>query len=306
MHKVVAAVDIGTTSVKLLIRSAAGELVRQVTVTGLGEGVAHAGRLSEAAIERTCTALSAFRDEIAAHGADAVRCVATSASREAANRDEFFDRAAAALGVRPVLLSGTDEALLGYRGARSGFRDLTGSVGTLDIGGGSTELSIGTAHGVQGVSIDLGARVLTDLDFRHDPPWASELSNAIGRAHDGVEDALREVPDLGSIDRLLGVGSTITTVARVEIGQAVFARDELHGFVLTRAAIEDVFRTLATESLADRVHNPGLAADRAELIVGGCCVLVAVMRRLQLDELTVSLTNLLDALALDLLRGDDE
>ena len=93
---------------------------------------------------------------------------------------------------------------------------------------------------------------------------------------------------------LVGIGGTITTIAAVEIGLAEYDRDALHRFVLTRAAAEDVFRTLATERLADRMHNPGLPRDRTDIIVGGCCVLLAVMRRLELKECVVSETDLLD------------
>jgi exopolyphosphatase/guanosine-5'-triphosphate,3'-diphosphate pyrophosphatase len=115
--------------------------------------------------------------------------------------------------------------------------------------------------------------------------------------HDLLDDALRdEVPMAEDAPVLVGVGGTITTVAAVEIGLAVYDRERVHHFRLERSAVEDVFRTLATEPLAARVHNPGLQLERADIIVGGCCVLVAIMRRLRADEIVVCDADLLDAL----------
>jgi exopolyphosphatase/guanosine-5'-triphosphate,3'-diphosphate pyrophosphatase len=108
------------------------------------------------------------------------------------------------------------------------------------------------------------------------------------------------IPEVGRAGTVLGVAGTITTVAAVEIGLAIYDRDAIHHFVLTRDAVEDVFRTLATEALADRIHNPGLAPERAPVIVGGLCVLVAIMRRLGLDELVVSESDILDGLTASL------
>jgi exopolyphosphatase/guanosine-5'-triphosphate,3'-diphosphate pyrophosphatase len=116
---------------------------------------------------------------------------------------------------------------------------------------------------------------------------------------DHVDDIIRLHPEALEVSRVVGVAGTIVTVAAVELGLAEFDGTALHGFTLSRDAAEDVFRTLATEALADRVHNPGLPRDRADVIVGGCCVLVALLRRLKVDELTVSTHNLLDGVVLE-------
>ena len=137
---------------------------------------------------------------------------------------------------------------------------------------------------------------LTETELHHDPPRPEELTNALGLVHDPSTTSCAEIPTAEDAPTLVGVGGTITTVAAVEIGLATYDRDHVHHFVLTRDAAEDVFRTLATEPLADRVHNPGLQQERADIIVGGCCVLVAIMRRLHADELIVCDADLLDAL----------
>jgi exopolyphosphatase / guanosine-5'-triphosphate,3'-diphosphate pyrophosphatase len=306
MNSPVAAIDIGTTSTNLLITSADGQIERRVTVTRLGDGVDRSRLLSPDAIAQTMATLGEYKALIDAHNVTSIRLVATSASRDATNRDEFFDQAEALFGVRPELLSGPEEARLSFAGAVGGLSPAPRAdelIAVLDIGGGSTELVVGHGDGsiVGASSMNVGARRLTELEFTQDPPRPEELTNAIGRVVDDLEDVAREIPQLTKAARFIGVASTITVVAAVELGLAEFSAEQLHGFELSRDAAEDVFRTLATERLADRVHNPGLPADRADVIVGGCCVLVAVMRKLQLDAITVSVTNLLDGVAADLL-----
>jgi exopolyphosphatase/guanosine-5'-triphosphate,3'-diphosphate pyrophosphatase len=148
-------------------------------------------------------------------------------------------------------------------------------------------------------SIPCGAVTQTEVHLHRDPPRPEELTNAIGEVTDHLDDIIRLHPEVLEASRVIGVAGTIVTVAAVELGLPKFDAAALHGFALTRDAAEDVFRTLATEALADRVHNPGLPHDRADVIVGGCCVLVALLRRLKVDVLTVSTHNLLDGLALE-------
>jgi exopolyphosphatase / guanosine-5'-triphosphate,3'-diphosphate pyrophosphatase len=143
---------------------------------------------------------------------------------------------------------------------------------------------------------------LTERHLVDDPPRPEQLLNAIGDTHDLVDDVLREVPEFASATTIIGTSGTILTVAAVEIGQRSFDADALHGMHLSRAAVEDVFRTLATETLADRKHNPGLPADRADVIVGGLCVLVALMRKWDAPHVTVSARNIMDGICAEL-RG---
>jgi exopolyphosphatase/guanosine-5'-triphosphate,3'-diphosphate pyrophosphatase len=245
--------------------------------------------------------LAEYREELDAHGVTTVRAIATSASRDATNRDEFFDRADAVLGVRPELISGDEEARLAFLGAVGVVRATHEPPwGMLDIGGGSTELVLGDLEQRDGMSIDVGSVRITEQFLRGDPPRPEELSNAIGMVTDHLEDAVRSMPGLLEGPPMIGIAGTITTVAAVEIGLPAFDPDRIDGLRLTRDATEDVFRTLATEPLADRVHNPGLPRERADVIVGGCCVLVAVMRRLHLPELIVTVRSILDGVAAEL------
>jgi exopolyphosphatase/guanosine-5'-triphosphate,3'-diphosphate pyrophosphatase len=153
----------------------------------------------------------------------------------------------------------------------------------------------------------MGASRLTDAYLPSDPPGPDELSAALSIVELHIDDVRREVPGLadalGSSGLVIGVGGTLSTMAAVEIGLPRYDRDRLHGFVLDRPAAEDVFRTLATESAADRAFNPGLEADRVDLIVGGACVVVETMRQLDIDQITVSQTDLIDAVAAELLES---
>ena len=311
MTRHVAAVDIGTNSTNLLVRDAAGNAIeRIVTVTRLGRGVDAGGRLASDAIERTCNALRHYADVLARHRVDTVRdlrVVATSAARDASNRHEFFTAVHDSIGRSPDVLSGDDEGRLAHRGALTNL-DVGGGWHLLvDIGGGSTELVLGEFTGGRPAmravrSLDVGAVRLTERHLLGDPPRPEELTNAIGDAYDLIDDALRDVPDMKLATRLVGSAGTIVTTAAVEVGQKVIDPSALHGFVLTREAVEDVFRTLATETLADRVHNPGLPPDRADVIVGGLCVLVAVMRRFDARDIVVSAHNVMDGICAELLE----
>lgn len=302
--KPLAAIDIGTNSTNLLIVDVDGhELAREVHVTRLGEGVAATKQLSDTAMTRTLQRLENYRSLLDHHGVESLRVVATEACRQASNVATFLEAVQAIIGVMPELLSGSNEGRLTYRGALDGFIPSSESTIVIDIGGGSTEIMLGTTSVDHVMSIPIGAVVITEKELHHDPPRPEELTNAIGLATDYIEDIIRQRPEVRDATRIIGVAGTIVTVAAVELGLHTFDATQLQGMILTRSAVEDVFRTLATESLANRRHNPGLSAQRADIIVGGCCVLVAIMRKLKLNSITVSTRNILDGIAAELLSG---
>ena len=303
-----AAIDCGTNSTRLLIVDGRGDpLERVMRITRLGQGVETAGRLAPDAMERTLAVLREFRELLDRYGVPAsrVRMSATSAARDAANRDEFFDAAEAIVGVRPELLSGADEGRLAFRGATAGLDPALGPFLVLDIGGGSTEFIVGTTEPSGVISVDVGCVRVTEKFLHSDPPDAGELSDALMVVRLHLDDVVRELPQVMDAARLVGVAGTITTVAAVELGLQHDDHAAVHHFTLTRAAVEDVFRTLATERLADRVHNPGLERARADVIVGGALVLVAVMRHFEFEECVVSVSDILDGLVLSVLDREE-
>jgi exopolyphosphatase/guanosine-5'-triphosphate,3'-diphosphate pyrophosphatase len=292
----VAAIDIGTNSTNLLIVDPQGnEIVREVNVTRLGKGVAASGILDDQAIAATVQQLAIYASLLKQHNVETFRVTATEACRRASNANTFLDQAETTLGKRPEIITGAEEGQLAFRGALSRLEPHNGITIVVDIGGGSTEVMIGQGNSLQHTSsFPVGAVVLTETELHRDPPRPEELTNAIGLVTDFMDDLVREQPQVLDATRVVGVAGTIVTIAAVELGIARFDPVALHGMTLTRDAAEDVFRTLATESLTDRKSNPGLPAERADVIVGGCCALVGIMRRLRLPSITVSVHNLLD------------
>jgi len=300
----VAAIDIGTNSVRLLVsQDGRTTLERLMRITRLGKGVDASGRLDPDAIERTVAVLLEYRDVMDRFGVGRVRMTATSAARDAANRDDFFDAAEAAVGVRPELLSGEEEGRLSFLGATADLDPADGPFLVCDIGGGSTEFSYGTTESEATISTDMGCVRITEAWLHSDPPSAEELSQAISIVEIHLDDVVREIPEATEAATFVGLAGTVSAAAAIEIGLAEYDRDHIHHFVLTKAAVEDVFRTLATEALADRIHNPGLERERADVIVGGMCVLVSIMRRLGFRECLVSEADILDGLAMSIASG---
>ena len=300
MDKTLAAIDIGSNSTNLLIVDQAGQtLERIVRSTRLGANIGATGALSAESMQRTLECLREYESLIKQHNVSHRRTVATAACRAAKNTGEFFAKVEKISGAAPELITGEIEGALSFVGATSSFDDRISTL-VVDIGGASTELMVGTDTLDFAVSLPFGAVNLTESELHRDPPRPEELTNAISLVSDGVDDVAHNYPLIGEVERVVGVAGTIVTVAAVEVGQKTFDPAALHKLTLSRDAVEDVFRTLATEPLRDRVFNPGLPRDRADIIVGGCCVLVAVMRRLQISEIVVSQYNLLDGLISEL------
>jgi exopolyphosphatase / guanosine-5'-triphosphate,3'-diphosphate pyrophosphatase len=306
-HAAVAALDLGTNSTRVLVATSGEDgtldiLDRRNTITRLGQDVNATGRLADEAIERTLACLRGYREVIDRHDVGRLRVAATSAARDAANRKELFDAVEDLVGARPELLSGTEEGRLTFLGATGELDPARGPFLVVDIGGGSTEFIVGTDR-VEGVmSIDVGCVRLTEKFLEHDPPRPEELTACISFTDAYLDDVVREIPAVAGARTLVGVAGTVTTVAAVEIGLLTYDRDRIHHFTLTRDAAEDVFRTLATEPRDQRIHNPGLEEARADVIVGGCCVLVAILRRFGFDEMLVSESDILDGLASSLIE----
>jgi exopolyphosphatase/guanosine-5'-triphosphate,3'-diphosphate pyrophosphatase len=300
----VAAIDMGTNSTRLLIADVEGHgrdarsttLDRRMTITRLGQDVDARRRLHPDAIARTLDALREYGDAMRAARVERARAVATSAARDATNRDELFDAALPLLGTRPELIDGTEEAELSFLGATAELGGDGAPYLVVDIGGGSTEFVAGSTTPEASISVDMGCVRLTEQFLRSDPPNAEELSIAVGHVRDQLGDVDRAVPGATSAKTLVGLAGTVSAMAAIEQGLTAYDRERIHGFRLSRDAAEDVFRTLATESHAQRRHNPGLEPDRVDVIVGGAIVVVTIMRTYGFDEMLVSEADILDGL----------
>ncbi|MDP6910470.1 MAG: DUF501 domain-containing protein [Acidimicrobiales bacterium] len=301
---VVAAIDCGTNSTRLLIgRASAGSslagfetLDRQMHITRMGEGVDATGRLAPQAIDRVLAVLGRYREAMDAYGVASCRITATSAARDAANRDEFFDAAEAIVGFRPELLSGLDEGRLSFAGATADLDADDGPFLVVDIGGGSTEFVVGTTDAEAAWSCDIGCVRLTEQWIDHDPARPEELVACLSVTEAHLDEVLLEVPGAADARTLVGLAGTVSCTAAVEIGLAAYDRERIHHFRLSKEAVEDVYRTLATEDRDERMANPGMEEARADVIVGGLSILVKVMRQFGFDECLVSESDILDGL----------
>jgi exopolyphosphatase/guanosine-5'-triphosphate,3'-diphosphate pyrophosphatase len=220
---------------------------------------------------------------------------ATSASRDAANRDDFFDPAERLVGVRPDLISGDEEATLEYAGATHELTEPEPYL-LIDVGGGSTEFIAGgrTPEGL--ISIDVGCVRLTEQYLHSDPPTPEELSVAVSVVRDHLADVDRAVPGAAHAKTLIGTAGTVWTMGAIELGVDASESERIHHTRLNRAAAEEIFRTLATETVEQRRHNPGLEPGRVDVIVGGVIVVVSAMRHWGFDEMLVSEADILDGL----------
>lgn len=304
MSDAYAALDLGTNSTRVLVAEVETRdggppglraLDRRMTITRMGQGVNATRRLRPDAIERTLSVLREYRAVLDAHHVEHARATTTSAARDAENREELFVPAREILGFDLELISGDEEARLSFLGATAELKAPAPYL-VVDIGGGSTEVVLGSREPVAAKSIDVGCVRITEQFLASDPPAPEELSNAVAFVRDHLADVDQEIPGLRDAATLVGLAGTVSAVAAIEQGLAVYDRDRIHGFRITRAAAEDVFRTLATESVAERRHNPGLEPERADVIVGGTLVLVSIFRHFGFDGMLVSEADILDGL----------
>lgn len=292
-----AAIDVGTQSTNLLVRDAHGrDLARIISATRLGENLHATGLLAADAMQRTVEEIERHLDRARELGATEISLTGTAACRRAKNTSDFSDLVRTRTGLELEVLSEQEEARLSFVGALSGLPKSDGPTLVVDIGGGSTEYIIGFDQPEMSASIPFGAVTSTSSHITTDPARPEDLTNLIGAVADELEEIGRNIPALLTPARVVGIAGTIVTVAAVEIGLATFDESVLDGFVLTKDAAEDVFRTLATERHSERILNPGLEPHRADIIVAGCCILVATLRRLHIDEIVVSTRNILDGL----------
>jgi exopolyphosphatase/guanosine-5'-triphosphate,3'-diphosphate pyrophosphatase len=284
----VAAVDLGTNSTRLLVADVDGgrveEVVRLSEITRLGEGVDERRKLLPLPVARVRNVLSDYRREVERLGAERVLTIGTSAVRDAENGEAFLGEIEWSYGFTTRLVTGDEEAGLTLRGVATG-RPLDERTLVLDVGGGSTELIMTSER----TSIDVGSVRLTERHLRSDPPAPGALAAAASE----VRGLLPQLEPTTAV----GVAGTITTLAALELGG--YDPDRVHGFHLSRAAVEQQLERLASLPLAERRELPGLEPERAPVIVGGALIVSTVLDRYGLQGLEVSERDLLHGAALE-------
>jgi len=302
----VAAIDIGSNSVRLLVVGSAGaELCREMAITRLAEGVDRSGRLAPEAMARTLEVLAQYAALMRQHAVSRVRVTGTSAARDASNREEFFERVERCVGSRPELLTGNAEARLAFAGATADQPATAAPLLTLDIGGGSTEFAIGGGalgadapvlhDALDSISLNMGCVRVTERFLHSDPPAAPELDAAAVFVRAELQRADAEVP-CRRARTWLGLAGTVTSLAARDAGLERYDPSVTHGYRLSRASVEAIHTELAARPVADRAALL-LEPKRAGVIVGGSIILREVMRHFDLAHITVSERDILDGLA---------
>jgi exopolyphosphatase / guanosine-5'-triphosphate,3'-diphosphate pyrophosphatase len=300
----VAAIDCGTNSIRLLVADVDGDaladVVRRTEIVRLGQGVDRTGRLAPEALERTRTQLAEYADQVRQLGAGWVRMVATSATRDAANRDEFHDMVIATLGVEPEVISGAEEAALSFVGAVCGLRrdvaDAAPPYLVADIGGGSTELVLGAEAVEAAYSMDVGCVRLTERHLVDDPPTPDEIGAAEADVLAALAVARRSVP-VDTARTFVGLAGSVTTVAAIALQLPTYDAARIHHSRIPASEVRAVTARLLRMTRRERAALPVMHPGRVDVIGAGALVLRVLVDEVGAEEVVVSEHDILDGIA---------
>ncbi|MGW5973932.1 Ppx/GppA phosphatase family protein [Streptomyces sp. NPDC055186] len=306
----VAAVDCGTNSIRLLVADAdprTGELVdldRRMTIVRLGQDVDRTGRLAPEALERTFAACRAYAEAVKEHGAQRLRFVATSASRDAENRDEFVRGVLDILGVEPEVITGDQEAEFSFTGATkelTGRADLRRPFLVVDIGGGSTEFVVGDDRVRGARSVDVGCVRMTERHLVRDgavadPPTERQIAAMRADIEAALDRAEQTVP-LREARTLVGLAGSVTTVSAIAQDLPAYDSAAIHHSRVSRERVREITEWLLRATHAERAAVPSLHPGRVDVIGAGALVLLSIMERIDAKEVVVSEHDILDGIA---------
>lgn len=316
----VAAIDCGTNSIRLLVadatvgddgRARLADLTRQMRIVRLGKGVDARGYLDPAAIERTVEATVEYQRMIEKLGATRTRFVATSATRDASNSAEFVRQIAAVIGVEPEVVVGTEEASLSFNGAVGGLGDsVRAPMLVVDIGGGSTELVLGSTSVKQAISIDMGAVRVTEKFFADVDPAGGVPSVHQARAVAWIDEQLdgaEKSVDLARVRSLVGVAGTVTTLTAQALGLTTYQPELIHGARLSAAQIEEAVRFMVDQPISVKASLGFMPEGREDVIAAGALIWSRIVTRVlgsseraghPISEVVTSEHDILDGIAL--------
>jgi exopolyphosphatase/guanosine-5'-triphosphate,3'-diphosphate pyrophosphatase len=302
----VAALDCGTNALRLLVADiddgVQRDLDRRLEIVRLGQGVDRTGRFAPDALHRTFAVVEAYAARIDVLGVERVRMVATSASRDAADREVFTAGVYAVLGVRPEVIPGEEEARLSFLGATRALPPSTPPpILVADIGGGSTELVSGRATVDALCSVNVGCVRLTERHFRSDPPRRAEVGAARAQIEAALDDATRQV-SISTAGSLVGLAGSVTTVAAIYLGLAEYDSAAVHHARVPAAAVREISDRLLAATHSERAAIPVMHPGRVDVIAAGALVLRCVIDRCGVDEVIASEADILDGIVWELAR----
>lgn len=306
----VAAVDCGTNSIRLLVADCdpetgeLAELDRRMTIVRLGQGVDRTGRLAPEALERTFAACREYAAVVKEHGAERLRFVATSASRDAENRDEFVRGVLDILGVEPEVISGDQEAEFSFTGATKelkGSDHLARPYLVVDIGGGSTEFVVGDDQVSAARSVDVGCVRMTERHLVRDgvvsdPPTDAQIA-AMRADIEAALDLAEETVLLREARTLVGLAGSVTTVSAIAQELPEYDSQAIHHSRVSRDRVREITEWLLHSTHAERAAVPSMHPGRVDVIAAGALVLLSIMDRIGAEEVVVSEHDILDGIA---------
>lgn len=306
----VAAIDCGTNSIRLLIADITNgtltDVVRTMVIVRLGEGVDKTGEFSQAALERTFAAIETFSALISKHQPEQVRFVATSASRDVSNRDEFVAGVASRLGIEPDIISGDEEAALSFLGATADLVNVndppTAPYLVIDIGGGSTEFVLGTTGPTASISTNVGCVRMTERHLISDPATPQQIAAATCDIDAAIDLAYSAVP-IAQANSLIGLAGSVTTVAAIALGLSEYDSTAIHGSRISAQDIHRVTQDLLAMTRAERAKLGPMHEGRIDVIGSGALVLDRIMVRTGLKQVIVSERDILDGIARGLISN---
>ena len=302
----VAAIDCGTNSIRLLIADIDGsnfrEVVRDMEIVRLGQGVDQTGQFHPDAIARTLAAVDKFAAEIVKRGVEKIRLCATSATRDATNRDLFVDGVRDRLGIEPEVISGDEEAALSFAGAIKDLNPTDGPFLVVDIGGGSTEFVFGTTTVEAAKSVNIGCVRMSERHFANDPATPAQIELARADIEAAIAQAA-EVVSMTKAKTLVAVAGTATTVAAAALNLAEYDRYAIH---LSRISAQQTHDASTMFLTSDREHRLALGymhPGRVDVIAAGSLVLSEIMKATGATQFVASESDILDGMAYSLARS---
>jgi len=301
----VGVVDCGTNSVRLLIADIEGnnfrEITRQMQVVRLGQGVDETNEFHPDALERTFAAVDLYAAEIARRGVEKIRFCATSATRDATNRNIFIDGVKERLGIEPEVISGDEEARLSFAGATREFDRTDGPFLVVDIGGGSTEFVLGSDSVDSAISVNIGCVRMSERHFHSDPPTADEIAIARSDIQNAIDIASASV-DIKSAKTLVCVAGTATTVAAAALNLPEYDRYAIHLSRISADQVHAVSNRFLTMTREDRAALGYMHPGRVDVITAGSLVLSQIVKATGAKEFIASENDILDGMAWSLAK----
>ena len=302
----VAAIDCGTNSIRLLIADIDGnnfrEIVRDMEIVRLGQGVDQTGQFHPDAIARTLAAVDKFAAEIAKRGVEKIRFCATSASRDATNRHLFVDGVRERLGIELEVISGDEEAALSFAGAIKDLDPSNGPFLVVDIGGGSTEFVFGTATVEAARSVNIGCVRMSERHFASDPATPEQIEAARADIQAAIAQAAAVVP-ITKAKTLVAVAGTATTVAAAALDLPEYDRYAIHLSRISAQQTHDAATMFATKTREQRISLGYMHPGRVDVIAAGSLVLSEIMKATGATEFVAAESDILDGMAFSLARN---